>query len=257
MTNIHPTAIVDKTAELASDVLVGAYAIIGANVIIGEGCEIMHHANVQGPMTIGKRNTIHPFASIGCIPLDKLYKGENTTVIMGDDNIVREYATINRGTLKEAGKTIIGDGNLIMSYVHIAHDCVVGNNNILTNQVALSGHVKIGNNNSIGGNTGMVQFCRLGDHTFIPGLVKIGMNVPSYLVLNTNGKPSCINKIGLRRNNFKQSNIRNLTNAFKILYKKNLLLKEAKVEIAKLATEDEKVKLFLDSIELMGNKILR
>ena len=256
MPQIHSTAIIDSSANLAEDVVVGPYAIIGANVQIGSGSIVKSHANIEGKMTIGENNEIHPFASIGCAPPDRHYQGEDTEVMIGDENIIREYVTIHRGTLKEKGVTQIGNKNWLMPYTHVAHDCSIGDSNVLTNQVALSGHVQIGDFNTFGGGVGVVQFCHLGDHVFVPGMVKVGMNVPSFITMSAKGGVATINKIGLRRYNVPDQSIKLLHKSFILLYKKGLKLEEAKIAIQEMGGGDIYVQRFLDSIEKFGSKRL-
>jgi UDP-N-acetylglucosamine acyltransferase len=163
---IHPTAIIDSRAELAPDVRVGAFSIIGAGVKIDEGCEIAPHVMIEGPTQLGKRNKVFQFASVGAAPQDKKYRNEPTRLVIGDDNTIRENATLNRGTIQDRGETTIGNRNWIMAGVHIAHDCIIGNDTIFANAVALAGHVSVEDHAILGGYTLVHQFCRIGAHSF-------------------------------------------------------------------------------------------
>ncbi len=164
---IHPTAQIDPTAKLAADVQIGAYSVIGANVEIGAGTQIGPHVVIQGPTRIGRNNRITQFASIGGDPQDKKYHGEQSLLVIGDDNLIREFATINRGTADGGGVTRIGNSNWIMAYVHIAHDCIVGNHTVFSNNATLAGHVEIGDFTILSGFSGVHQFCRVGAHAFL------------------------------------------------------------------------------------------
>ena len=156
---IHPTALIDPKAELDSDVSVGAYSVIGAGVQIGRGTTIAPHVVIEGPTRIGQNNHIFPFASLGAIPQDKKYGGEDTTLEIGDNNTIREFVTFNRGTVQDIGKTVLGDGNWIMAYVHLAHDCVIGNNTTFANNVILAGHVHIEDHVVMGGAAWCTSSC--------------------------------------------------------------------------------------------------
>jgi UDP-N-acetylglucosamine acyltransferase len=229
--SIHQTAVVDPKAELDSSVIVGPYAVIEAGVTIDAGTRVEPHAVICGPTRIGKRNLIGSFASIGGAPQDLSYKGEPTELIIGDDNQIREYASIPRGTPHGPGKTIIGNSNLLMAYTHVAHDCKLGNNVILANVATLAGHVEVGDRASIGGLVAVHQFCRIGSMSYIGGLSGIGLDVPPYVILagtRNRTRISGINKIGLKRNGFSRETINNLETAFKIIFRSpNLLLKDA------------------------------
>jgi len=228
---IHSSAVVDPKAELDSSVVVGPYAVIEAGVRIDAGSRVEPHAVISGPTTIGKRNLIGSFASVGGAPQDLSYKGEPTELIIGDDNQIREYASIHRGTPHGSAKTVIGNSNLLMAYTHVAHDCKIGNHVILANVATLAGHVEVGDRASIGGLVAVHQFCRIGTLSYIGGLSGIGLDVPPYVILagtRNRTRISGINKIGLKRNGFSRESINNLENAFKIIFRSpNLLLKDA------------------------------
>jgi len=229
--SIHPTAVIDKKAELDSSVTVGPYAVIEAGVRIDADTRVEAHAVVNGPTTIGRRNLISSFATVGGAPQDLSYKGEPTELVIGDDNQIREYASIHRGTTHGEGKTIIGDHNLLMAYTHIAHDCRIGNHVIMANVATLAGHVEVGDRASIGGLVAVHQFCRIGKFSYIGGVSGISLDVPPYVILagtRNRTRISGINKIGLKRNGFDRETINNLDNAFRIIFRTpELLMKDA------------------------------
>lgn len=238
---IHPTAVVDSKAEIDSTANIGPYAVIEAGVCIGAETRVEPHAVISGPTIIGKRNLISPFATVGGAPQDLSYKGEPTELIIGDDNQIREYASIHRGTPHGPGKTIIGNSNLLMAYTHVAHDCKIGNNVIMANVATLAGHVEVGDRASIGGLVAIHQFCRIGSLSYIGGLSGIGLDVPPFVILEGTRKRTRIaglNKIGLKRNGVSRESINKLDAAFKIIFRSpNLLLKDA-LEMAKNELSD-------------------
>ena len=253
--SIHPTAVIDKGAELDSSVYVGPYAVIEAGVRIDAETKVEAHAVVTGKTTIGKSNLIASFATVGGAPQDIGYKDEPTEVIIGDGNQIREYASIHRGTQGGNGKTLIGNDNLLMAYVHIAHDCILGNGIIMANVATLAGHVEVGDKASISGLAAVHQFCRIGAFSYVGGLSGLSLDVPPFVIVTgTRNKTriSGINKIGLRRNNFDKETIKKLDHAFKIIYRSpNLLMKDAlgiaRDEITDCPEVETFVKFFEDS----------
>ena len=204
---IHNTAVVDSSAQLDSTVEIGPYAVIGANVTIGAGTKVEAHAVVSGPSTIGERNLIGSFATVGGAPQDLNYKGEPTELIIGSDNQIREYASIHRGTPNGKAKTVIGNNCLLMAYIHIAHDCLIGDNVVMANVATLAGHVEVGERAAIGGLVAVHQFCRIGAFSYIGGVSGLGLDVPPYVIvagIRDRTRVSGINKVGLRRNGFSQ-----------------------------------------------------
>lgn len=233
---IHPTAVIDPKAEIDSSVSVGPYAVIGADVRIGADSVIEAHAVVSGPTTLGRRNQISSFATVGGPPQDLKYKGEPTELIIGDDNRIREYASIHRGTVEGGGRTVIGDGNLLMAYTHVAHDCLVGNRVILANVATLAGHVEVQDHASVGGLVAIHQFCRIGKFSYIGGVSGISLDVPPYVILagtRNRTRISGINKIGLRRNGYDRETIGNLENAFRIIFRTPELVMRDALELAR------------------------
>lgn len=241
---IHPTAIIDPSAKIADDVTIGPYSIIGADVEIGSGCEIGSHVVIEGPTKIGRGNRIFQFASIGAEPQDKKYKGEPTLLEIGDNNLIRESCTINRGTVQGGGITRIGSDNWIMAYVHIAHDCLVGDNNIFANNASLAGHVVIEDYVILGGFTLVSQFNYLGSHAFSAMGSVISRNIPPYVLVSGHmAKPVGVNVEGLKRRNFSEVQIRNIRQAYKVLYRSGLKLEQALLQLKDIEQEAEEIEL--------------
>ena len=230
---IHPTAVIDKNAALDDDVSIGAYAIIGADVKIAAGTSIGPHAVIEGPTTIGRDNTIYQFASVGAAPQDKKYRGEPTPLIIGDRNMIREHCTINRGTVQDIGKTVIGDDNWIMAYVHIAHDCVVGNNTIFANNATLAGHVYIHDHAILGGFTLVHQFCHIGQYAFTGMGTALSNDLPPYVMaFGAPALPRGINTEGLKRNGFSSECIAEIRQCYRMLYRQDLQFQQALEKMA-------------------------
>ena len=258
MTDIHATALIDPAAELAEDVRVGPYSVIGPQVTIGRGTVIGPHVVLKGPTTIGEQNQLFQFASIGDAPQDKKYAGEPTKLVIGDRNTIREGCTINRGTVQDEGVTRVGNDNWIMAYVHIAHDCVVGNEVILANNASLAGHVHVDDQAILGGFSGVHQFCRIGAHSFIGGFSAITRDVPPYMMVSgVPPEPRGINLEGLRRRGFSPEQIRAMKEAYRLLYRAGLRLTEAREQIAALADEHPELRLIVDFIDRSERSILR
>jgi len=235
---IHPSAIVDPKAELDSSVEVGAYSIIGADVKIGAGCKIGPHVVIEGHTTLGTDNTIFQFASIGAAPQDKKYGGEPTQLVIGDQNTIREFVTINRGTTQDEGVTRIGNDNWIMAYVHIAHDCQLGDHITMSNNATLAGHVHLGDWVTTGGFTTVHQFCHIGDHAMTAFTAAVAQDVPPFVMAAGNrAAPAGINSVGLQRRGFSSEQITAIKRAYRLLYRANLSLDEAK---AALLAEEKK-----------------
>ncbi|MBU1232943.1 MAG: acyl-ACP--UDP-N-acetylglucosamine O-acyltransferase [Proteobacteria bacterium] len=228
---IHPTAVISDKAELHPTVKVGPFAVIEEGVKIGAGTTVASHAVLFGPTSIGENNTVCSFTTIGGAPQDISYKGEPTELIIGDGNLIREYASIHRGTPHGTGKTVVGSNNMIMAYSHVGHDCVIGDHVILVNAATLGGHVQVGDRATVGGLVGVHQFCRIGRFAFIGGGSGVGLDVPPFaMVTGMRGKMriSGLNKVGMRRNGFPRETISKLERAFRILYRSSdLLYKDA------------------------------
>jgi UDP-N-acetylglucosamine acyltransferase len=221
---IHKTAIIDTKSKISSTVNIGPYTVIGPNVEIGDNTVIQSHVNITGHTIIGKNNNIYPFASIGNDPQDMKYKGEKTKLIIGDSNTIREYSTINPGTIQGGGITIVGNNNLIMISAHIAHDCIIGSNIVIANSAAIAGHAQIDDYVVIGGNCGVQQFARIGKMAMIGGMTGVSRDVIPYgLSTGNRNYLNGINVVGLRRSNVSNKDIIGLTEAYKDIFKtKNL-----------------------------------
>jgi len=255
---IHSTAIVSDKAVIAGDVEIGPYAVIGDDVEIGSGTKIDSHVVINGPTVIGNDNHIYQFASIGDDPQDKKYADEPTRLIIGDRNTIREFCTFSRGTTQDKGETVLGDDNWIMAYVHIAHDCVVGNKTIMANNTTLAGHVHIGDWVICGGFSGIHQFCRIGAHAFLGMYTGINRDVPAFtMVSGQPGVPKGINSEGLKRRDFSTEQIRNIKNAYRIIYRKGHKLGEATAQIADLVDSQPELQLLLDSLRSSERGIVR
>jgi UDP-N-acetylglucosamine acyltransferase len=225
---IHPTAIIDPSAQLDPSVEVGPYAVIGPDVRIGAGTRIGPHAVIEGRTTIGRNNRIFQFASLGAAPQDKKYRDEPTGLEIGDDNTIREFVTINRGTVQDRGTTTIGHDNWIMAYVHIAHDCVIGDHAIFANTTNLAGHVSIGDWVILGGCTQIHQFCKIGAHAMTGVSTVVLHDVPPFVMVSGNtAEAHGLNSEGLRRRGFSASRISELRRAYRTLYKSGLTLQQA------------------------------
>jgi UDP-N-acetylglucosamine acyltransferase len=238
MARVHPSAIVDPKAELAGDVEVGAYALIGPDVRIDAGTTVGPHTVVEGFTSIGKRNRIFQFASIGAAPQDKKYRGEPTRLEIGDDNTIREFVTLNCGTAQDRGVTRIGNDNWIMAYVHVAHDCLVGDHTIFANSSNLAGHVEIGDWVILGGYTGVHQFCKIGAHAMTGVGTVVLHDIPPFVMASGNtAQAHGINSEGLRRRGFSSEAINALRRAYKTLYKSGLTLDDARARLGAMAGE--------------------
>jgi UDP-N-acetylglucosamine acyltransferase len=255
---IHPKAIVEPGARLAADVIVGPHAIIGAQVEIGAGSSIGAHAVIEGRTRIGRNNRIHSFAAVGGAPQDKKYAGEDTALEIGDGNTIREYVTINRGTVQDAGVTRIGDDNWIMAYVHIAHDCQVGSHTIFANATQLAGHVHIGDWAILGGVTLVHQYVHIGAHSFSAVGTILVQDVPPYvMVAGQDAKPYGINSEGLRRRGFSAESIGALKRAYRTLYRSGLGLEEASAALQRLAQEHPEVRPIVEFLARSTRGIVR
>jgi UDP-N-acetylglucosamine acyltransferase len=225
---IHPTAIVSPKAELDSDIEIGPYSIVGDKVKIGKNTRIGPHVVLEGQAEIGQNCQIFPFASIGSIPQDLKFKGEESQVIIGSGNIIREYVTINRGTAPGGGKTVLGDGNFLMVYSHVAHDCKIGNQVIIANAAQLAGHIEIEDHAIIGGIVGVHQFVRIGRYSIIGACSAVSRDVPPYtMAAGNHAVLHGLNTVGLKRHNFSEEAIGNIKKAYQIIFRSGLLLKTA------------------------------
>ena len=255
---IHPQAIIDPSASLDESVDVGPYSVVGPDVVIGAGSTIGPHVVLEGPTTIGKNNKIYQFASVGGAPQDKKYDDEPTQLVIGDNNVIREYCTISRGTVQDEGLTSIGNDNWIMAYVHIAHDCRVGNNTIFANSASLAGHVTVGNFAILGGFTLVHQFCKVGDHCFTAMNSVISKDVPPYVMVSGHmAKPHGLNLEGLKRRQFSSDTLTKIRKAYKIVYRSGLTKEQALEQLSDLADNCPEVGLFRDFINSATRGIVR
>lgn len=255
---ISDKAVVDKSAKIARDVVISPFALIGKDVEIDEGSWIGPHVVINGPTKIGKNNKIYQFASIGEEPQDKKYAGEPTRLEVGDNNIFREYTTVSRGTSAGGGLTKIGNDNLFMAYVHIAHDCRVANNTTFSNNASLAGHVKVEDYANLGGFVGVHQFCNIGSHCFCAGGSIIVKDVLPYITVS--GHPAQaygLNIEGLKRRNFTPDEIIVLKRAYKTLYRQGLTLEDALVKIEAMIPECQHIVEMVAFIKASTRGIIR
>jgi UDP-N-acetylglucosamine acyltransferase len=258
--SIHPSAIIDRSAELDDGVTVGPYAVIGAQVRIGAGTRVDAHCVIQGRTTIGRDNHFYPFGSIGGMPQDMSHDGEVTQLVIGDRNTVREFCTFNTGTRKEEGITRIGDDNWIMAYVHIAHDVRVGNRTVLANNATLAGHVHLGDWAFVGGLAGIHQFVHVGAHAMVGFQAHVAQDVAPYMTVD--GQPlavRAVNLVGLKRRDFSPERITVIRRMHKLIFRDSLTLEQAKAEVAGLRGQggDEDVQVMLDFLAAAKRGLVR
>ncbi len=256
---IDPQAIIHPDAVLGSNVSVGPWSIIDAGVVIGNDTNIGPHVVVRGPTRIGANNRIFPFCSIGDDPQDKKYQGEaGSQLEIGNGNVIREYCSINRGTVASGGVTRVGDDNWLMGYCHIAHDCQVGSHTVFANNATLAGHVFIEDHVTLGGFTGVHQFCRVGAYSFTGIASIIVKDVPPFIIVTGNtASAHGLNREGLRRHGFDPETISMLRRAYKILYRRNLNLAAALTQISEMTAECSEVGRLIDFIQDSHRGIVR
>ena len=247
-TKIHPTAIIEKGAQLGCGVTVGPYSFIGNQVCIGDHSQISSHVVIRGKSTFGARNKIWSFASLGTEPQDLKFQGEDTELICGDDCMIREYVNFSIGTSGGGGKTLIGSNNLFMVNTHVAHDCIIGNHCIIANGVSLAGHVEVHDRAVLGGHVAIHQFCRIGTLSMIAGGAGVSQDVPPFCLVHGNhAKPVGLNLIGLRRAGIKKDKLEKIKKVYRSLYLMNKTLDEAISLIKEEIFSIEKdLKVFLD-----------
>lgn len=255
---IHPSAIVYPGAELDVDVEVGPYAVIGENVKIGRGTKIGPSAVIQGWTEIGEDNQIFHLSSVGAIPQDLKYKGEETYLKIGNRNIIREFATIHLGTVTGDGETTVGDENLFMAYSHVAHDCHIGNNVIMANGATLAGHISVEDHARLGGLSAVHQFVRIGSHVMVGGGAMVGQDVPPYTMASGDRAVlHGLNLVGLKRSGFSDEVIADMKKAYKILIRSNLRTDEALARIRKEIAMSPEVSHFVEFVEKSERGICR
>ena len=258
MARVHPTAIVAASAELAGDVVIGPYSIVGAGTAIGEGTSIGAHVVIADRTRIGRGNRVFQFASVGEIPQDRKYTGDPTRTVIGDRNVIREFVTIHAGTAQDKGVTTIGDGNWLLAYSHVAHDCVIGNETTFSNNAQLAGHVIIDDYAVLGGFVGVHQFCRVGAHAMLAAGSIVLQDVPPYVtVAGSPATPRGTNSEGLRRRGFGGDEIAAIRRAYKTLYRQGLALDDARAEIAAAAVAVPALRALAVFLETPGRGIIR
>ena len=255
---IHERAVVSDRARVHEDVSVGPYSIIGPEVEVGPGTRIESHVVLKGPCIIGRDNHIFQFGSIGEDPQDKKYAGEPTQLVIGDRNTIREYCTINRGTVQDGGVTRVGNDNWIMAYAHVAHDCLIGDQAIFANNTTLAGHVHVGDWAILGGFTAVHQFCHIGAHTLTSIFTSVTKDIPAYVLAS--GRPAVprgINAEGLKRRGFSSDQIGNVREAYRALYRQGLKLEEAVEILEERAASQEEVVPLLESVRESSRGLIR
>ena len=255
---IDPTAIIDSHAELADDVSVGAFSVIGADVKIDAGTVIGPHVVIKGPTSIGKKNRIYQFTSIGEDPQDKKYAFEVTRLEIGDRNTIREFTSMHRGTQQDHSVTQIGNDNLFMAYTHVAHDCIIGDHVIMANGASLAGHVHLNSHAILGGFTLVHQFTQIGQYSFAAMGSAITQDIPPFIMVG--GKPTRphgINSVGMERNDISAEDIRLIRNAYKIIYKMNLRLEDAIEKLEDMASDSKQLSDIISFLRNVRRGILR
>jgi len=260
--DIHPTALVDPKAELADGVSVGPYTVIGPQVRIGADTRIGAHCVIEGRTTLGAGNRVFQFVSLGAVPQDKKYAGEETALVIGSGNTLREFVTINTGTVQDAGATRLGDDNWIMAYVHIAHDCQLGSHLILANAVQLAGHVHLGDWVFLGGLTGVHQFVRVGAHAMTAFQTRLAQDLPPFVTAGGNpAEAQSINAEGLKRRGYSAERITLVKQMYRLLYRKGLTLEAARQQIdalrGELAEADADIALMQEFLATATRGIVR
>jgi UDP-N-acetylglucosamine acyltransferase len=255
---IHATALVDPQAEIGADVEIGAGTLVGGGVRIGAGSRIGPHVVIAGRTSIGARNRIFQFASIGDIPQDRKYGGESTATVIGDDNVIREYVSIHAGTAQDRGETTIGNGNWLLAYAHVAHDCVIGNETTFSNNAQIAGHVRIGDFAVLGAYAGVHQFCRIGVHVMLAAGAIVLQDVPPFVTAaGSPAKPAGTNNEGLRRRGFSASDIATVKRAYRALYREGLSLDAARHALARIAAEAPLLEALVEFLAEPGRGIVR
>lgn len=255
---IHATAIIEPSAKLGKNVSVGPYSYIGADVELGDNCVVESHVVIKGESTFGHSNHFYQFSSIGEDCQDKKYAGEPTRLLVGNNNVFRESVTVHRGTVQDQSITKIGDNNLLMVGVHLAHDCVLGNDNILANNVTIAGHVHIADNVILGGMTAVHQFCKIGAHSFAGGGAIVLRDIPPFVMISgTKHIPQGINSEGLRRRGFDKDTIMQIKRAYKVIYRDGNTTSQALERLNEMATTTPEVGLLADFIQRSERGIVR
>jgi UDP-N-acetylglucosamine acyltransferase len=257
-TKIHPTAIVDPKAEIDANVEIGPFCIVKDGVRIRKGTKLLSNVTVEGNTVIGENCTIYPFSSLGFAPQDLKYKGEDTKLVIGSGNIIREYASIHRASVGGEGATIIGNNSFLMAYVHVAHDCVIGSNVIMTNAATLAGHVVVEDYAYIGGLVAVHQFTRIGSYAMVGGFSGIGQDIPPYMIASgARAKLFGPNTIGLQRRGFTEKTINEIKKAYKILFREKRTLKDALEQVKEEFSSSPEIMHLIEFIEKNKRGICR
>jgi UDP-N-acetylglucosamine acyltransferase len=259
MLEIHPQAIVAASAKLGAGAQIGPYAVVGENVELGDGCVLHAHATVEGPSKFGKNNVFYSFSAIGGDPQDYTFRGERTELVAGDGNIFREYVTVSRGTQKGGGKTALGDGNFLLAYSHIGHDCVIGSNTLFVNGATLAGHVTVEDFVTVGAFCPVHQFCRIGRYAYVGASTVITQDVPPFskIVTERETKSFGVNAIGLERQGFSPERLRTLKRAYRFLLQSKLNTSQALAEMRKSLGDSADVRELIQFIESAERGIVK
>lgn len=247
---IHPTAIVDSGTEIEDGVIIGPFCIVGRGARLKRGTRLISNVVIEGNTEIGEETTVYPFVSIGLPPQDLKYQGEDTGVVIGSRNIIREYTTIHRASVNGDGYTSIGNNNFLMAYVHIAHDCKIGNNTIMANAATLAGHVQVEDYAIIGGLVAVHQFTRIGAYAMVGGFSGIGQDIPPYTIASgARARLFGLNTVGLKRHGFSEETISELKRAYKILFREKRTLKDAIKKVQEELPYSEEIRHLIEFIE--------
>lgn len=255
---IDNRADIAASARIADGVTIGPWTIIGPDVEIGEGTWVGPHTLIKGPTKIGRNNKIYQFSSIGEDSQDKKYNGERTYLEIGDNNVIREFCTINRGNLQHGGITKIGNDNHLMAYVHVAHDCIIGNHTVFANNASLAGHVTVNDHVILSGFSGVHQFCVLGEHSFVAKATMVSKDVLPFVLVSGHEAEACgLNLVGLKRRGFSPETVSILKRAYKIIYRSNLTVLESLEQLQELAHQSPEVKQMMDALQQSTRSIVR
>jgi UDP-N-acetylglucosamine acyltransferase len=258
MGNIHPTALVDAGAQIHESATIGAYSLVGPRATVGPDVWIGPHVVLTGRTTIGARTRIFQFASIGEEPQDKKYGGEDTELIIGEDNYIRELCNFSRGTAQGGGKTIIGNNNWIMACVHIAHDCQLGDNIIMANNASLAGHVTVGDWAILSGYSLIHQYCIVGAHSFTSFASHVNQSIPPYVTVSgEKAKAKGVNTEGLKRRGFTAEQIQQVRRAYKVLYRQGLPLEEARAKLLEMAESSAEIRPLVEFLDTTEKSMIR
>jgi len=257
-TEVHPTAMVAPGAQLGQGVVVGPYCVIGPKVVIGDRARLISHVSIENRTSVGARTVVHQFATLGAMPQDLKFAGEDSELIIGEENSIRPYVNISIGTASGGGRTMIGRRNLLMVYVHIAHDCIIGNNVVLVNGVSVAGHVTIFDRAFVGGMSGVHQFCRIGTRAMIGGGSMVVQDVPPYcLVQGDRAAPVGLNMVALRRAGFSADALRDLKAMYRMVFSENLTVEDAMIRIETDIAPSPERQVFVEFLRLSERGVCR